>query len=175
MSFLRLRETMSAAAPAYLALSCFGFAASPAAAQDSGEQAARPVLGGVTVTDTAIDDDGYKVDRPSSPKFTQPLRDTPQTIQVIGKELFNEQGATTLTEVLRNSPGVGTFYAGENGNTTSGDSIRMRGFDTSSSIFVDGIRDLGSISRDIFNTERSEEHTPELQSLMRISSAVFCL
>src|SRR3546814_8047527 len=32
----------------------------------------------------------------------------------------------------------------------------MRGFDTSSSIFVDGIRDLGSISRDIFNTEAVE-------------------
>ncbi|MGV7120971.1 catecholate siderophore receptor Fiu [Sphingopyxis sp. 550A] len=156
MSFLRLRETMSAAAPAYLALSCFGLAASPATAQDGGQEAKQPVLGGVTVTDTAIDDEGYKVDKPSSPKFTQPLRDTPQTIQVISKELFNEQGATTLTEVLRNSPGVGTFYAGENGNTTSGDSIRMRGFDTSSSIFVDGIRDLGSVSRDIFNTEAVE-------------------
>ncbi len=156
MSFLRLRETMSAAAPAYLALSCFGIAATPALAQDGGQEAKQPVLGGMTVTDTAIDDEGYKVDKPSSPKFTQPLRDTPQTIQVISKELFNEQGATTLTEVLRNSPGVGTFYAGENGNTTSGDSIRMRGFDTSSSIFVDGIRDLGSVSRDIFNTEAVE-------------------
>lgn len=156
MSILRLRETMSAAAPAYLALSCFGLAASPAAAQDSGQEAKQPVLGGVTVVDTAIDEDGYKVDKPSSPKFTQPLRDTPQTIQIISKELFTEQGATTLTEVLRNSPGVGTFYAGENGNTTSGDSIRMRGFDTSNSIFVDGIRDLGSVSRDIFNTEAVE-------------------
>lgn len=156
MSFLRLRESMSAAAPAYLALTCFGLAASPAAAQDSGDAAKPPLLGGVTVTDTVIDGDEYKVDRSSSPKFTQPLRDTPQTIQVIDKQLFNEQGATTLTEVLRNSPGVGTFYAGENGNTTTGDAIRMRGFDTSGSIFVDGIRDMGSISRDIFNTEAVE-------------------
>jgi TonB-dependent siderophore receptor len=156
MSILRLRETMSAAAPAYLALSCFGVAIYPATAQESGQQAKHPVLGGVTVVDTAIEEDGYKVDKPSSPKFTQPLRDTPQTIQIIDKQLFTEQGATTLAEVLRNSPGVGTFYAGENGNTTSGDSIRMRGFDTSSSIFVDGIRDLGSISRDVFNTEAVE-------------------
>src|SRR3546814_19350476 len=115
MSFLRLRETMSAAAPAYLALSCFGLAASPAAAQDGGQEAKRPVLGGVTVTDTAIEDDGYKIDKPSSPKFTQPLRATPQTIQVISKELFNDQGATTRTEVLRTSPGVGTRTAGGNG------------------------------------------------------------
>lgn len=91
-----------------------------------------------------------------SPKFTQTLQNTPQTIEVIGKELLQEQGATTLTEALRNSPGVGTFYAGENGNTSTGDTLYMRGFDTSSSIFVDGARDLGSVSRDLFNLEQVE-------------------
>ena len=99
---------------------------------------------------------GYKADKLASPKFTQSLQDTPQTIQVITSDLFNQQGATTLTEALRNSPGVGTFFAGENGNTNTGDTIYMRGFDTSSSIFVDGVRDLGSISRDVFNTEQVE-------------------
>lgn len=57
---------------------------------------------------------------------------------------------------MRNSPGVGTFYVGENGSTSTGDAIYMRGFDTSSSIFVDGVRDLGSISRDVFNIEQIE-------------------
>ncbi|MET4679531.1 catecholate siderophore receptor Fiu [Stenotrophomonas rhizophila] len=99
---------------------------------------------------------GFKPDKVASPKFTQSLQDTPQTIQVITSDLFNQQGATTLTDALRNSPGVGTFYVGENGNTNTGDSIFMRGFDTSSSIFVDGVRDLGSISRDVFNTEQVE-------------------
>ncbi|HWL47932.1 MAG TPA: catecholate siderophore receptor Fiu [Sphingomonadaceae bacterium] len=154
MPLSRLRESLSATAPAYLALTCFSLAAAPALAQDAA-QGEGPRLGGFTVTDTAIDE-SYKADAVASPKFTQPLRDTPQTIQVIKKDLFIQQGATTLTEVLRNSPGVGTFYAGENGNTTSGDAIRMRGFDTSNSIFVDGIRDLGSISRDIFNTDQVE-------------------
>lgn len=157
MSFSRLRASLNSAAPAYLALTCFGMAASPALAQDTStngaDQTSQTRLGGVTVTDTAIDDT-IKVDQPASPKFTQPLQDTPQTIQVISKELFNQQGATTLTEALRNSPGIGTFSVGENGNTTSGDAIFMRGFDTSNSIFVDGVRDLGSISRDIFNTEQ---------------------
>jgi catecholate siderophore receptor len=92
----------------------------------------------------------------ASPKFTQPLQDTPQTIQVITSDLFNQQGATTLTEALRNSPGVGAFYAGENGTSSTGDAIYMRGFDTSSSIFIDGIRDLGSISRDLFNVDQVE-------------------
>jgi len=110
-------------------------------------------LPAVTVEGTAVP---YKVDQLSSPKFTQPLVDTPQTIVVISKELIHEQGATTLTEALRNTPGVGTFYVGENGSTSTGDAIYMRGFDTSGSIFVDGVRDLGSISRDVFDVEQIE-------------------
>ena len=98
----------------------------------------------------------YRADMVDSPKFTQPLLDTPQTIGIITRDLFEQQGATTLTEALRNSPGVGTFYVGENGSTTTGDGIYMRGFDTSGSIFVDGVRDLGSISRDLFNIEQVE-------------------
>lgn len=98
----------------------------------------------------------YKAETVSSPKFTQPLVDTPQTIQVITNEVFKQQGATTLAEALRNSPGVGTFFVGENGNTNTGDSVFMRGFDTSNSIFVDGVRDLGSVSRDLFNVEQVE-------------------
>lgn len=101
-------------------------------------------------------DVGYKADKLASPKFTQSLQDTPQTIQIITADLFNQQGATTLTEALRNSPGVGTFFVGENGNTTTGDTLFMRGFDSSSSIFVDGVRDLGSVSRDVFNVEQIE-------------------
>ena len=96
-----------------------------------------------------------KVDRVSSPKFTQDLIDTPQTIAVVSKEVLKQQGATTLSQALRNTPGV-TFLLGENGNTATGDSIFMRGFDTQGCIFVDGIRDLGTVSRDTFNTEQVE-------------------
>ncbi|MEO6800711.1 MAG: catecholate siderophore receptor Fiu [Rhodanobacter sp.] len=98
----------------------------------------------------------YRIDRLSSPKFTQSLLDTTQTVSIINRDLIQQQGATTLTEALRNSPGVGTFYAGENGTTSTGDAIYMRGFDTSGSIFVDGVRDLGTISRDVFNIEQIE-------------------
>src|SRR3546814_3727694 len=37
------------------------------------------------------------------------------------------------------------------------------------------IEPYGADVRDRFDVERSEEHTSELQSLMRISYAVFCL
>ena len=97
----------------------------------------------------------YKATSVSSPKFTQPLVDTPQTITVIKKELLRDQGSSSLSEALSNTPGI-TFTLGENGNTTTGDSIFMRGFDTSSAIFVDGIRDLGTITRDVFNIEQIE-------------------
>lgn len=129
----------------------------PAAAQDAGEgkaPAQSKTLGKISVEDG--DAETYKIEQVSSSKFTQPLQDTPQTVQIISSSLFNEQGATTLTEALRNTPGVGTFYVGENGNTSTGDTVYMRGFDTSSSIFVDGVRDLGSISRDTFNIEQIE-------------------
>lgn len=97
----------------------------------------------------------YKAERSSSPKQSQPLVNTAQTLAVVKKELLQEQAATTLSEALRNTPGV-TMLLGENGNTATGDSIFMRGFDTQGSIFVDGIRDLGSIARDTFNTEQVE-------------------
>ncbi|MGJ7494284.1 catecholate siderophore receptor Fiu [Variovorax sp. RT4R15] len=108
----------------------------------------------VQVQDSVAAD--YKADTSANPKFTAPLLDTPQTVQVIKEQILREQGATTLTEALRNTPGAGAFYLGENGNTSTGDAIYLRGFDTSSSIFVDGIRDLGSVSRDVFNIEQVE-------------------
>src|SRR3546814_10867344 len=37
------------------------------------------------------------------------------------------------------------------------------------------VRDIIGVERDLEWRERSEEHTSELQSLMRISYAVFCL
>ena len=129
------------------ALPAFAFAAEPAS------RTAEQRLGTVSVTEEV--EETYKADTASSPKFTAPLLDTPQTVTVLKKELLEDQAAGSLAEALRNTPGI-TFTLGENGNTTAGDSITMRGFDTSGSIFLDGIRDLGAVSRDVFNTEQVE-------------------
>lgn len=91
----------------------------------------------------------------SSPKFTAPLVDTPQTISVIPKEIFNQQGAASLADVLSNTPGI-TFLAGEGGNVSGSNSLVMRGFDATGSIFIDGVRDSGNYSRDIYNLEQVE-------------------
>jgi len=98
----------------------------------------------------------YKSDYSASPKYTQPLVDTPQTLQILRRPLMAQQGATSLTDVLRNTPGVGAFFLGENGSSSTGDTIYMRGFDASGVIFVDNVRDLGAISRDVFNIEQVE-------------------
>ncbi len=90
----------------------------------------------------------------SSTKYTEPLLDTPQTINVISKEVMEEQGATTLRDVLKNVPGL-TITAGEGGNP-AGDNLTLRGFSARNDIFVDGVRDLSPQSRDPFNLEQVE-------------------
>jgi catecholate siderophore receptor len=97
----------------------------------------------------------YKANKSANSKLTQPLLDTPKTIQVIKKEVLREQGANSLMEALRNTPGI-TMQLGENGNTAAGDTFMMRGFSTQNSTFVDGVRDLGAVSRDVFNLEQVE-------------------
>jgi len=90
----------------------------------------------------------------SSPKYTAPLRDIPQTITVIDKKTIDEQGSTTLRDVLRNVPGL-TVAAGE-GGTPAGDNLTLRGFSARNDIYIDGSRDLGPQTRDPFNLEQVE-------------------
>lgn len=156
MAYIVARKHAARALPSRLSHTTAALAlmAAPAAfAQSAPAENAPTTLPKVEVKAKANND--YKAERSSSPKFTQPLVDTPQTVTVIKKELLLEQGATTLSEALGNTPGI-TFQMGENGNTQTGDSIFMRGFDTQQSIFVDGIRDIGTISRDVFNLEQIE-------------------
>lgn len=110
-------------------------------------------LPATNVTSTA--DVPYKATRSANSKLTQPLLDTPKTVQVIKKEVLREQGANSLMEALRNTPGI-TMQLGENGNTSAGDTFTMRGFSTQNATFVDGVRDLGAVSRDVFNLEQVE-------------------
>lgn len=111
-------------------------------------------IGGVTVTDTAIDEQGYKIDRADSPKYTAPLLDTPKTVIVLPSQVIQESGSTTFVEALRTVPGI-TFGAGEGGNP-QGDRPFIRGFDAQGSTYIDGIRSVGGQSREIFAIEQIE-------------------
>ncbi|MEL7695378.1 MULTISPECIES: catecholate siderophore receptor Fiu [Pantoea] len=92
----------------------------------------------------------------ADPKFSRPLVDTTRTITVVPEQVIKDQGVTNLTDALKNVPGVGAFFAGENGSSSTGDAVYMRGVDTSNSIYVDGIRDIASVTRDTFNTQQVE-------------------
>ena len=109
-----------------------------------------------TLEEVTVEGEKYRSEV-SSPKYTAELVDVPQTVVVIPKTVFREQAATTLSDVLRNTPGI-TLLAGEGGGAanTAGDSFFMRGFDATNSVFIDGVRDQGAYSRDVFNLDQVE-------------------
>ena len=139
--------------PTFLALGCIGFiASSPALAQDAGPADGEKRLGGMTVTDTAIEEEGYKAERIESPKAVAPLLDTPRSIVVIDKQVIKDTGSATLVDALRTVPGI-TFGAAEGGNPI-GDRPFIRGFDSQGSTYLDGVRDIGAQTREIFAVEQ---------------------
>lgn len=83
------------------------------------------------------------------------LRTAPQSISVIPREVIEQQSAATLRDVLRNVSGI-SMAAGEGGGGPAGDNLTLRGFGARNDIFVDGIRDFASYTRDVFNVEQVE-------------------
>src|SRR5215470_12826869 len=114
--------------------------------------AAETELGKISVDATVSE---YKVDLPESPKYTESLRDTAQTMTVIPAELIQQQGTLLLRDVLRqNVPGI-TFGAGE--GSSYGDSINIRGFTATNDIAVDGVRQSANTTHtDPFDTQAIE-------------------
>jgi iron complex outermembrane receptor protein len=68
-------------------------------------------------------------------KTDTPLKETPQSISVIGKEQIRDQGAQSLQEATRYVPGV---FADPYGPDSRGDSSIIRGI--AGTYFVDGLR-----------------------------------
>ncbi|MBU3848859.1 MAG: TonB-dependent receptor plug domain-containing protein, partial [Candidatus Acinetobacter avistercoris] len=79
-----------------------------------------------------------KVDQSANSKFVAPLLDTPKSVSVISKQLIADTQVTTLTDALRTVPGI-TLGAGEGGNP-NGDRPFIRGYNSESSMYVDGVR-----------------------------------
>lgn len=100
------------------------------------------------------EDSPYQPDAAQSPKMTAPLLDTPRSVQVVPKQVMSDQSASSLQDVLQNSPGI-TFAAGEGGRA-GGDLPIIRGQNAASSLFLDGVRDVSMQARDTFNLEQVE-------------------
>jgi catecholate siderophore receptor len=100
----------------------------------------------IIVEDSARD--SYVIDKSSLSKFTESLRDTPQSITVLTEGLLEDRGVTSLSDALRNVPGI-TLGAGE--MSWQGNNPSIRGFSSRNDMFLDGMRDFGNYYRDPFN------------------------
>ena len=87
----------------------------------------------------------------SATKTQTPLRDIPQSINVVSAALLSDQGARSLEDALRNVPGVGASHG-----DGQRDQVSIRGFSAISDQFVDGMRDDALYFRDLSNIERVE-------------------
>jgi len=91
--------------------------------------------------------------QPSLDVLPQKILDTPQSVNVIGEHLLQQQSGTSLSDALKNVPGI-TLNAGEGG--THGDLVNLRGFSAGDDFFMDGLRDTGLYDRDAFDYDSIE-------------------
>ncbi|WP_417778965.1 TonB-dependent receptor [Stutzerimonas xanthomarina] len=84
-------------------------------------------------------------------KIDAPLRDVPQSINVVPQSVLRDQGADSLEDALKNVPGIGL----SNGDGQR-DQVTIRGFNAIGDQYIDGIRDDALYYRDMSNIERVE-------------------
>jgi catecholate siderophore receptor len=87
----------------------------------------------------------------SATKIPTPLRDVPQSISVVSRELIKDQLMMNVGDVVRYVPGI-TYHQGENNR----DQVVIRGNSSSADFFVDGVRDDVQYYRDLYNLDRFE-------------------
>lgn len=117
------------------------------------ESAATAVQGVQTVTVSAQKEDDFSRNSTSLSKLSPDLRDVPQSITVLSKALLQSQGAVSLSDALRNVPGV-TLGGAEGGQI--GNNINLNGFTARTDIYLDGLRDRGQYYRDTFALDSVE-------------------
>lgn len=94
----------------------------------------------------------YRVETSSSAtKTLTPLRDVPQSVTVVPKDLIRDQLMGNMADVVRYVPGI-TTHQGENNR----DQVIIRGNSSSADFFVDGVRDDVQYYRDLYNVDRVE-------------------
>jgi catecholate siderophore receptor len=90
---------------------------------------------------------------PTLQRLTEPLINTPQSIDVISEQLLRARAVTNLNDALKNVPGI-SIGAGE--FSWQGNNPTIRGFVARSDMFLDGIRDFGNYFRDPFYMQSIE-------------------
>jgi catecholate siderophore receptor len=106
----------------------------------------------VVIKEKASKRRGYTTDRTTTATKTDtPLRDTPQAVSVVGRELIADQSMQSMADVVRYMPGI-TMGQGEGHR----DAPTIRGNSSTADFFVDGVRDDAQYYRDAYNIDRVE-------------------
>jgi catecholate siderophore receptor len=122
--------------------------------QAGGAEPAELVLAVTAVREsiTVEAEPGYRLSTLSSATRTPtPLRDVPQSVTVVTRQLMQDQLMTSIGDVVRYLPGV-ALHQGENNR----DQVIIRGNSSSADFFVDGVRDDVQYYRDLYNLDRVE-------------------
>jgi catecholate siderophore receptor len=150
-----MRHVPTAVSSPRLLVSAIGMAITATSAYAADPAASNAVtLDATSVNGKAEANTEYKVEKASSQKYTAPLVDTPRSVTVVPQQVLKDTGAVSLQDALRTVPGI-TFGAGEGGNP-QGDRPFIRGFDAQGDTFLDGVRDTGAQTREIFAVESIE-------------------
>lgn len=96
----------------------------------------------------------YRVKESASELLVESVQDTAKSIQILPKDLIDDMGISTFRDLFRTQPGI-TLGTGEGGNAF-GDRIFVRGFDARNDVYIDGVRDPGVASREVFATQQIE-------------------
>ena len=147
------RRLLASAIGVAITATSAGHMVQAAESTDSKAQGSSISLGATTVTGEQTEQ-SYQTEKASSQKYTAPLVDTPRSVTVIPQQVLQDTAATSLQDALRTVPGI-TFGAGEGGNP-QGDRPFIRGFDAQSDMYLDGVRDAGGQTREIFDIESIE-------------------
>ncbi|MGD1919190.1 MAG: TonB-dependent receptor plug domain-containing protein, partial [Pleurocapsa sp.] len=93
----------------------------------------------VIATGEAEEEDSYIVeDANVGTRADTPVKDIPQSIQVVPQEVIKDQGATSVIETIRNSSGV---VSGADSPRDPFENFDIRGFDASENTLTNGLQD----------------------------------
>lgn len=109
---------------------------------------------GEIVVEGSTETEGYLPTAVASGKATTDLVDTAKTIDITTSTEIEERALTSLDDVLRTTPGV-TLSAGEGGNPL-GTNANIRGYDASTSVSIDGLRNASRTTTEVFNLSSVE-------------------
>ena len=123
----------------------------PAASAPAADASQLPVI---NVSSDADSGRGFNAGKPLVNKSTTPLAETPQSISVIPRSVLDSQQAVTLSDALKNVPGVVSNQYGRRG----WDDVIIRGQVASDSLYLDGLRTSAAnrVAEQLFGLEQVE-------------------